>query len=322
MDNRSRTENGLTDNNRNRGPLSPTGTPAGQRPFIQEATPAEGEPGRRQRPNDRMSPNDRTPNDRTSTFRRWGQSTAGDSPSWDRSGYRRQTGFGGYEYGSDFDEREGWRERDMSAWPADEQNERGSYLRDRDPYRSGGDRGASFRERGGERDRERERDSYERGGRRSSWWQRESLTVTDVMTSNVKSVAPDATARDIAEIMKQEDVGVVPVVHPDGRLLGLVTDRDLVIRGLAGGHSLDNARAENLATTDIEVVSTRDPLSAVLDLMGRQQIRRVPVVDDDDRLVGIVAIADITRHADYHEDLQHALEKISGRRSFWSRIWR
>jgi CBS domain-containing protein len=122
--------------------------------------------------------------------------------------------------------------------------------------------------------------------------------------------------------MKQEDVGVVPVVHPDGRLLGLVTDRDLVIRGLAGGHSLDNARAEALATTDIEVVSTRDPLSAVLELMGRQQIRRVPVIDEADRLVGIVAIADITRHADYHDDLQQALEKISGRRSFWSRIWR
>jgi CBS domain-containing protein len=105
-------------------------------------------------------------------------------------------------------------------------------------------------------------------------------------------------------------------------LLGLVTDRDLVVRGLAGGHSLDNARAESLATTDIEVVSVRDPLSAVLELMGRQQIRRVPVIDEADRLVGIVAIADITRHADYHEDLQQALEKISGRRSFWSRIWR
>jgi CBS domain-containing protein len=105
-------------------------------------------------------------------------------------------------------------------------------------------------------------------------------------------------------------------------LLGLVTDRDLVIRGLAGGRSLDTARAADLATTDIEVVSTRDPLSAVLELMGRQQIRRVPVIDEADRLVGIVAIADITRHADYHEDLQHAMEKISGRRSFWSRIWR
>ena len=142
------------------------------------------------------------------------------------------------------------------------------------------------------------------------------------MTSNVKTVGPDATPRDIAEIMKQEDVGVVPVMRTDGRLLGLVTDRDLVVRGLTGGRPIDTARAEELATTDIEVVSARDPLSAIIELMGRQQIRRVPVVDDEDRLVGIVAMADIASRADYHEDLQQALEKISGRRSFWSRIWR
>jgi len=294
MENRNRMENGSTDNTRSGGSLPPTGTPA--------------------QSNDRSNP-------RSSTFRRWGQSTAGDSPSWDRSGYRRQTGAGGFEGGTNYDEREGWRERDSSSWPADEQNEGGAHPRDRDRNREGGG-GVTLRDRGGDRARDRDRDDRRERSARSSWWQRESLTVADVMTSDVKSVSPDATARDIAEIMKQEDVGVVPVVHADGRLLGLVTDRDLVIRGLAGGHTLETCRADSLATTDIEVVSTRDPLSAVLELMGRQQIRRVPVIDEHDRLVGIVAIADITRQADYHDDLQQALEKISGRRSFWSRIWR
>lgn len=200
------------------------------------------------------------------------------------------------------------RGREISAWGRDEQNEGRSYSPS----------GGSGRERGREdRDRERSEDR-----RRRAWWQRETLTVRDVMTSNVKSVGSDATARDIAEIMKQEDIGVVPVVRPDGRLLGLVTDRDMVIRGLAGGRSLNEARAEELATTDIEVIAPEDRLSDAIDLMGQQQVRRVPVVDDDDRLVGIIAMADIARHADYHEDLQDALEKISGRRSFWSRIWR
>jgi CBS domain-containing protein len=305
MENRARGENGLPNKQKDTGPLSPTGTLApGEPPLIRGATPAEGEPG------------DARPIERRPTFRRMSY-VGGDSPGWGRGNAGRPPGFGTAEYGSDFDERERerdtWREGESRRWRTDEP-----------PY------GAPYREgRAQDRPPLRMHDRSDGAGRhdrhdrkRSSWWQRESLTVADVMTSNVKAVGPDASVRDIAEIMKQEDVGVVPVVRADGRLVGLVTDRDLVIRGLTGGNSLENARAEALATTDIEVAAPRDPLSAIIDLMGRQQIRRVPVIDEDDRLVGIVAMADIANRADYHDDLQEALEKISGRRSFWSRIWR
>jgi CBS domain-containing protein len=142
------------------------------------------------------------------------------------------------------------------------------------------------------------------------------------MTTNVKSVDPQASVQEIAEIMRQEDVGVVPVVRSDGKLFGLVTDRDIVVRGLSGGKALDECRASALATRDLEVASPDDPLSEIIDLMGRQQIRRIPVVDQQDKLVGIVSLADIANRADQHDDLQRAFEKISGRRSFWSRIWR
>jgi len=162
------------------------------------------------------------------------------------------------------------------------------------------------------------------GGRRSrsSWWQRESLTVADVMTTKPRTVELETRVPDIAEIMRAEDVGVVPVVRGDGRLWGIVTDRDIVVRGIREGQSIKECRAKDLATTDVEVVAPNDSLSAVIELMGRERVRRVPVIDQGDRLVGIVALGDIANRADYHEDLQDALEKISGRRSFWSRIWR
>jgi CBS domain-containing protein len=142
------------------------------------------------------------------------------------------------------------------------------------------------------------------------------------MTTRPRTVRPDASIREIAELMLEEDVGVVPVVEADGRLSGIVTDRDIVIRGLVKGRSVEACTARDVATTNLEVASTHDSLSEVIELMGRERVRRVPVLDDDDKLVGILAMADIASRADYSEDLQHALQKISGRRSFWSRIWR
>jgi len=154
------------------------------------------------------------------------------------------------------------------------------------------------------------------------WWQAEALTVADVMTTRPRTVGPDAGLREIAELMREEDVGVVPVVETDGRLWGIVTDRDIVVRGLVNGRAVDTCTASDVATTNLAVASTDDSLSEVIELMGRERIRRVPVLDDHDKLVGIVALADIASRADYREDLQQALQKISGRRSFWSRIWR
>lgn len=156
----------------------------------------------------------------------------------------------------------------------------------------------------------------------SSWWQKESLLASDVMTTRPRTVTPDARVRDIASIMRTEDVGAVPVVHSDGRLWGMVTDRDIVIRALAGDKSIDSCTAKDVATTDLDVATPDDSLSRIIELMGRERIRRVPVVDTSDRLVGIVSLADVAHHADHHEDLQHAFRRISARRSFWSRIWR
>ncbi|MBU8897326.1 CBS domain-containing protein [Corallococcus sp. H22C18031201] len=152
-------------------------------------------------------------------------------------------------------------------------------------------------------------------------WRREPLTARDLMTRAVRTARRDSSLRDVAQLMKDEDCGVIPIVDAQRRLLGLVTDRDLALRAFAGGNGRpDQLRAQDVMTEDVEAVTPEEPLPAVIDLMGRRQIRRVPVVERDDTLVGILALSDIAHRADYDEELQDALERISARRSFWSRL--
>jgi len=155
-------------------------------------------------------------------------------------------------------------------------------------------------------------------------WFREPLTVTDLMTRDVKTVSREASVADVAAVMRDEDVGVVPVVDESGCLAGIITDRDIVIRALAGQDPTQarDQRALDLASRDVDAVSPRDSISSVLELMGRRQIRRAPVIGENRRLVGMISLGDIASRADYDEELQEALQEISARRSFWSRIWR
>jgi CBS domain-containing protein len=156
---------------------------------------------------------------------------------------------------------------------------------------------------------------------RRNRWQREPTTARDVMTRNPKVVVRTAGIVEIARIMREENTGVVPVVDERGALAGLVTDRDIVIRTLSEGRNPIEVRAEDVMTDDVEAVTPDESLRDVVDLMGDKQIRRVPVVDRDDRLVGIISMADVATRADFDEDLQDALEEISARRSFWSRLF-
>ena len=169
----------------------------------------------------------------------------------------------------------------------------------------------------------RERESWNESDWRESapgaaerGWQREPLAARDVMTRNPRTVARGGTLRDAAVIMREENCGVVPVVDASGRLQGILTDRDIVVRGIT--EDLRTSRVEEVMTDEVSAVTEDEPLTSVLDLMGRRQIRRVPVVDRNDRLLGIISMADIANRADYDEDLQDAFLRISSRRSFWS----
>lgn len=156
-----------------------------------------------------------------------------------------------------------------------------------------------------------------RGGR----WHKEPLTAREIMTRQVKGVRPDSNLRDVARVMKDEDCGIVPVVDERGRLKGVLTDRDLVLRTLAEGRTPDTLHVRDIMTEDVEAVTPDEEVHTVIALMGRRQVRRIPVVEHDDRLVGIISMADIATRADHDEQLQQALDRISSRRSFWSRFY-
>jgi CBS domain-containing protein len=140
------------------------------------------------------------------------------------------------------------------------------------------------------------------------------------MTRNVRTARLDSPVRDVAQIMKDEDCGVVPVIDERGSLVGIVTDRDLVVRGFTGGKTPDQLRVSDVMTDDVEAVTPDDNIHDVIALMGRRQIRRIPVVERDDRVVGIISMGDIANRADYDEELQEALDRVSSKRSFWSRL--
>jgi len=121
--------------------------------------------------------------------------------------------------------------------------------------------------------------------------------IRDIMTSNPSTVEPDKTVVDAARIMKQEDAGVVPVTE-NGRLTGMVTDRDIAIRVVAEGRDPQSTPVREVASKDLVTVDPQQDLDEALRLMAQHQVRRLPVVEEDGRLVGVVAQADIARHGD------------------------
>ena len=134
-------------------------------------------------------------------------------------------------------------------------------------------------------------------------------TVRDAMTDSVRTVTPSQPVTEAASMMKQEDVGALPVVEDDGRLAGMITDRDIVVRAVAEGKDPSTVTVGDIATKDVVSVDPDYDLDDALQLMAQHQVRRLPVVDGG-RLVGVLAQADIAGEAGPHE-VAHVLEEIS-----------
>jgi CBS domain-containing protein len=134
------------------------------------------------------------------------------------------------------------------------------------------------------------------------------MKVSEVMTRDVQTIQPDQTAREAASFMLNADAGSIPVTD-GGRLIGMITDRDIAVRGVAKGNGPDTPVRE-LMTDDLVVVRIDDDVEEAAIKMSDAQVRRLPVIDQDERLCGIVSLGDLSREADT-ECASEALEGVT-----------
>jgi CBS domain-containing protein len=133
-------------------------------------------------------------------------------------------------------------------------------------------------------------------------------SIRDAMTPGPQTVESSSPASEAAKLMKEADAGMIPVVE-GGRLVGTVTDRDIVVRLVAEGKDPQSTTVGEIASTDIVTIEADKDLDEGLRLMARHQVRRLPVVEEG-RLVGVLAQADVAREADERR-VGEAVEQIS-----------
>ncbi|MEN3341848.1 MAG: hypothetical protein V7644_1252 [Actinomycetota bacterium] len=121
-------------------------------------------------------------------------------------------------------------------------------------------------------------------------------SIRDLMTSNPHSLESGSSVLEAARLMRDEDTGIVPVVEGE-RLVGTLTDRDVAIRVVAEGKDASSTTVGEISSRELVTIDPQQGLDEALRLMARHQVRRLPVVEEDGRLVGIVAQADVAKHA-------------------------
>src|SRR5579884_3388526 len=136
------------------------------------------------------------------------------------------------------------------------------------------------------------------------------MKISEVMTRDVQTVRPDESVQQAASFMLSADAGSIPVTDGD-RLIGMITDRDIAVRGVAKGHGPDT-QVRELMTNDIDCVRETDEVEDAASKMSDAQVRRLPVIDDNERLCGIVSLGDLSRDAD-SDSASEALEGVSER---------
>jgi CBS domain-containing protein len=230
--------------------------------------------------------------------RRWGRDNF--------PGYRR------HELPSNYDRNDNAadyrRERRDYDEPYNRQATGGRYEAETDYPYSSDDRGYESR-----RDARDDR-RYDRGYGQG----RNRLRCSEIMTKNVTTCGPDTVIRDVADMMEDENVGSIPVVD-NGRLVGILTDRDIVCRVIAEGQDTRTTKARDVMSEDIITCTPDDSVIDAIRKMGEHQIRRIPLCDLNGRLRGIISLGDVALEAERDRDLANALEQISQPTPYQSR---
>ena len=135
------------------------------------------------------------------------------------------------------------------------------------------------------------------------------MRVEACMSSDVRVVSPTETIRNAAQTMKEIDAGFLPVGEND-RLVGMITDRDIAVRGVAEGRSLDTPVRE-VMSADVHYIFADESVEHAASRMGELQVRRLPVLNRDKRLVGIISLGDVSRSDGATDDSGAALKEIT-----------
>ena len=232
---------------------------------------------------------------------------------------------------------------------ANYENDEPRYSQNREQWqnRESWDRGDRYRDEGQRNSLYDIRGDLSTGRRRDQYApERSRLRCRDIMTKDLAVATRDSALTQVALMMKQEDTGVIPVVEYDamsgngrtsederddrqrngrsysrGKLVGLITDRDIVVRAVAEGKDCVNNRAEDIMSVDIHTVRPNDRIVDVIRKMGDKQVRRIPVVNENNYLVGMISMADVATESHDDRELSDALEDISKGTSFWNRLF-
>ena len=139
------------------------------------------------------------------------------------------------------------------------------------------------------------------------------MKAQDIMARDPRCVTPWTSIQEAARLMKSEDVGALPVVESDDSrtLVGIITDRDITIRAVASGRDIASVTVSDVMSKGATTAKASDNVDDVMKVMGREQVRRIPIVDERNELVGIVSQADVVRKASSDSKSEHTVEKIS-----------
>ena len=141
------------------------------------------------------------------------------------------------------------------------------------------------------------------------------MKIEELMNREVVVCLPEDSMKTAAERMWKADVGCLPVLGPAGDLVGMVTDRDLLMSAAIQGMRLDQLTVDSAMARHVQCLRPSDPVEKALELMSTHQVRRLPVLDRDERLVGLVSVNDLARRSDgkgkpRQADLVHAIAKV------------
>ncbi len=146
------------------------------------------------------------------------------------------------------------------------------------------------------------------------------LRCREIMTKNPKTANREMTLQEVAGLMKDGDFGVLPIVaRENNKLVGILTDRDIVVRAVAEGKNISETKVGEIMSDRLFTAKPDDFVFEAVRTMGERQVRRIPIVDEESILQGIIAMADIALEMEDQREIAETLEDISSGKGFWSK---